>query len=142
MTRPLILALATSAALLGAGAAHAGGDVYWTIGIELPNVGTVISNAPQRVHMPQPVYVPAPVYVAPPQVVYRQVPQAYYGPATIAYVRPMPGLVRFQPHWIKHRHDRRDWREARRDDRRDDRHDNRRDDRRDHRDEYGDRFNR
>jgi hypothetical protein len=149
MTRPLILALATGAALLSAGAAHAGGDVFWSIGINLPNVETVLSNAPapfygpQRVYAPAPVYVPqrvyvpAPVYVQP-QVDYRPVPHAYYGPATIAYVRPMHGLVRPHPHWVKHRHERRDWREARREDRRDDRRDNRRD----HHDEYGDRFSR
>lgn len=157
MARPLVLALATSATLLCAGAAHAGGNVFWSIGLNLPNVVTVVSNqpepfyapepvyvpqrvyAPEPVYVPQRVYVPAPVYFEPPQVVYRPVPPAYYGPATIAYVRPMPGLVRPYPYWVKHHgHDRRDWRESRRDDRRDDR----RDERRDRHDEYGDRFNR
>jgi hypothetical protein len=156
MSRPLVLALAASATLLCAGAAHAGGDVSWSVGINLPNVATVISNGPAPyyepapVYLPQPVYVPAPVYYEPPQVVYRPVPRVYYrpappvyyGPATIAYVRPGPGMQGPYPaRWIKRGHgghggywqrgeDRRDWRE------------DRRDDRRQHHDEYGNRFSR
>ena len=42
MKRPVIFALAASAALLGAGAAHAG-NVHWSVGVNLPPVATVIS---------------------------------------------------------------------------------------------------
>ena len=98
MSRPLILALAATATLLCAGAAQAGG-VQWSIGINVPAVTTVISNAPvyyrappQVVYQqPAPVYYeePAPVYYEPPQVVYRPVPR-YYAPAPVVYVRPVP----------------------------------------------------
>jgi hypothetical protein len=82
MNKPLIAALATAATMLAAGAAHAGGNVNWSVGIELPNVATVISNFPvpplPRVvvqHQPAVVYAPAPVYYEPaPRVVYRPVP--------------------------------------------------------------------
>ncbi len=57
-----------------AGTAHAA-DVHWSIGINLPVVGTVISNAPVY-HAPRPVYGPPPVmvYEPAPRVVYRPVP--------------------------------------------------------------------
>ena len=45
MLKPLVLALATAAAAFGANAAHAGG-VSWSVAIDTPVVGTVISNAP------------------------------------------------------------------------------------------------
>ena len=82
MNKSLIAAVATAASLLSAGAAHAG-NVYWSIGISAPPVGTVISNAPYYgpapvVYAPPPVvYAPAPVY-APPPVVYRPVPRVVY----------------------------------------------------------------
>ncbi|MEO7708447.1 MAG: glutelin [Caldimonas sp.] len=65
MKRPVILALVASAALLGAGAAHAG-NVHWSVGVNLPPVATVISNGPV---WGAPAYYPAPVTYAP-QVVY------------------------------------------------------------------------
>lgn len=49
MLKPFVIAFATAAAL-GASAAHAGG-VSWSVAIDTPLVGTVISNA-------QPVYAP------------------------------------------------------------------------------------
>jgi len=67
MKRPVILALAASAALLGAGAAHAG-NVHWSVGVNLPPVATVISNGPV---WGAPAYYPAPVTYAP-QVVYEE----------------------------------------------------------------------
>jgi hypothetical protein len=136
MARPLILALAAAATMCSAGVAHAGGNVFWSIGINLPAVGTVISNAP--VYAPAPVYVPAPVYYEepapvyyePPQVVYRPVPRAYY-PAQIAYVHPAPLLYpRFHPQW-KHRDH--GWERGDRDNG---------NERRWHHDEYGNRFSR
>jgi hypothetical protein len=83
MIKSVVLALVTSTAALGATSAHAGG-VAWSIGINTPVVGTVISNQPTyydpgyRVYAPVPVYAPAPVYAA---------PVAYYPPAPVVYER-------------------------------------------------------
>jgi hypothetical protein len=154
MARTLILALASTAAVLTAGTAHAGG-VTWTIGINAPGVTTVVSSGPvyhrAPVYVPAPVvYAPAPTYLpppaafGPPQVSY-PVPHGVYGPvprhvvqAPVVVVRPVPVVYERVPQWAPpgHRHEgRRDWR---RDDRRhghDARSDwraDRRDDRRGH----------
>ena len=126
-----------------AGTAHAT-DVHWSVGINLPQVGTVISNAPVY-RAPVPVYVqPAPVYWEPapvyveqePVVVYRQAPPpVVYRPAPVYapgyYYDYGPNVVR--TNWVGPRHD--GWHDARwhhdRHDR-DSRHDDRRDDRWDH----------
>jgi hypothetical protein len=123
-----LIALGTVAA----GSAHAS-NVQWSVGINLPQVGTVISNAPVY----QPYYEPAPVYVRPaPVVVYQPAPPVIYRPAPVVVYRPAPvygpgyygpGVIRSG--WAvpsRHRHGHYD-----RDDRRDDRRDGRRD-------EYGD----
>jgi len=84
MIKSVVLALVTSTAALGATSAHAGG-VSWSVGINTPVVGTVISNGPAYygpgygVYAPVPVYAPAPVYVAPP-VAYYPAPVVYEGP--------------------------------------------------------------
>jgi hypothetical protein len=84
MIKSVVLALVTSTAALGATSAHAGG-VSWSVGINTPVVGTVISNRPASygpgygVYAPVPVYAPAPVYVAPP-VAYYPAPVVYEGP--------------------------------------------------------------
>lgn len=100
MSKSVIAAFAAAAALLGTGAAHAG-NVYWSIGISAPPIGTVISNAPAPVYDPAPVYVPAPVYgpapvvyqsvpvYAPPPVVYRHAPRVVYAPPVVVS-RPVP----------------------------------------------------
>ena len=75
MKRPVILALAASAALLGAGAAHAG-NVHWSVGVNLPPVATVISNGPV---WGAPAYYPAPVTYAPPVVYEAPVVYPSYG---------------------------------------------------------------
>ena len=85
--KKVVLAGLAAVAALFTGAAHAD-KVYWSLGINAPVVGTVISNAPpvymgqpQVVYMPQPQVIyqrPQPVYVAPPQVVY-QPPVVVYG---------------------------------------------------------------
>ena len=156
MTKTLIAAFATAATLLAAGTARAG-DVQWSIGINLPPIGTVISNAPvyapvpvyapARVSAPPPVfYAPPPVIYEPPPVVYRPAPRVVY-PAPVVVGRPVPIVYgpAYGSGWgdrdrdgIPNRYDRydnrRDW-----DRDRDgipnwqDRHDNRRDDRRDER---------
>ncbi|MEO7152371.1 MAG: hypothetical protein ABIX46_11775 [Burkholderiaceae bacterium] len=96
MKKPLVVALAAAATVLAAGAAHAGSNVYWSIGLNAPGVGTVISNAPGY-------YDPAPVYAYPPQVVYAPTPRVYYPPQVeyapsprvyyppqVVYERPAP----------------------------------------------------
>jgi hypothetical protein len=149
MARKLILALASTAALLCAGAAHAN-SVTWTIGINAPGIGTVISNAP--VYRPAPIYVPAPVvyeepapvvYQQPrvvyqePQVAYRPVPRIY-APVPIVVVRPEPVVYqRGTSQWVPPGQ-RRDWNGGRYEERRWHHMDR---DRRDHRDDYGNRFN-
>ncbi len=82
MKKPLIVAFAAASAMLAAGAAQAGSNVYWSIGLNAPGVGTVISNAPGY-------YAPAPVYAYPPQVVYEPAPRVYY-PPQVVYERPAP----------------------------------------------------
>lgn len=83
-----------------AGTAHAA-NVQWSIGINLPAVGTVISSepvyqAPPTYYVPAPVYAPAPVYVEPaPVVVYRPVPRVVYRPEPVYAPRYYgPGVVR------------------------------------------------
>jgi hypothetical protein len=90
MRKTLIASLAVAASLLAAGAAQAS-NVHWSIGINLPPVGTVVSNAP--VYAPAPVYVPAPVYAPP--VVYTPAP-VVYRPAPVVY-RPAPVVYRPVP---------------------------------------------
>ena len=144
MARKLILALASTAALLCAGAAHAHG-VTWSIGINAPGIGTVISNAP--VYVPAPVYYeePAPVVYEQPRVVYQQ-PQVVYQQPQVVF-RPVPRIYTPVPvvyergpaQWVPPGH-RREWdRDWNRDGRR--WHHEGRDDRRDQRDEHGNRYN-
>lgn len=123
-----LIALGTVAA----GSAHAS-NVQWSVAVNLPPVGTVISSAP--VYVPAPVYAPAPVYVRPaPVVVYRPAPPpVVYAPAPVVY-RPVPvyapgyGVVRGG--WaVPPRHHHHYGYEGWRDDRRDGDHDGRRGDR-------------
>ena len=94
------LALAICGAMV-AGGAQAGGNVYWSIGITAPPVGTVISNAPGYY------YAPAPLYAYPPQVVYAPPPRVYYHPPTVVYERA-PQVVYERPVRV-YRHHRRHW---------------------------------
>ena len=102
MKRPVILALAASATLLCAGAAHAG-NVQWSIGVNLPPVATVISNGPA---WGAPVYYPAPVTYAPP-VVYEApvIYPSYRVPRPVVYA---PRVIE-RPYY-GHRHE---WRDGR-----------------------------
>lgn len=92
MSKSLIAAVAAAASLFAAGAAQAG-NVYWSIGISAPPVGTVISNAPPvyapPVYAPPVVYAPPPVIYAPPPVVYAPAPVVYAPPV----YRPVPRVV-------------------------------------------------
>ena len=78
-----------------AGTAHAA-NVQWSIGINLPQVGTVISSEPVYYQAPQPYYAPEPVYVQPaPVVVYRAAPRVVYRPEPVYAPRYYgPGVVR------------------------------------------------
>lgn len=108
MRTSLVAPLATAAALLAAGAAHAGTQV--SIGIHVPLPGVVVSGggyypapAPVIYAPPPPVYVPAPrravreVYYAPPPP-----PQVVYVPAYGSRWDDRRG-----PGWERH-HDRHD----------------------------------
>jgi hypothetical protein len=117
MKKQIAIALATLACAAATSAAHAG-NVHWSVGINLPPIGTVVSNAPVYsapapvyyqpapvYYQPSPVYYqPAPVYVSPPQVVYRPVPAT-------GYYRAAPVVVYGGGRW----HGQRDWRDGRHD---------------------------
>lgn len=100
MKKILIATFAATAGWLAAGAAHAGTNVYWSIGISAPPIGTVISNAP--IHPAPVVVAPAPVVYAPPPVVYapapvvvRPAPRVVHAPPVV--VRPAPRVVHAPP---------------------------------------------
>jgi hypothetical protein len=115
LRRTLATLAVAGAALLGATAAQAG--THWSIGINVPLAGVVVSNGVRYVE-PAPVYYePAPVYYAPaPRYVEREV---YYAP-------PPPPRVVYETTYRERRWEGRDdrrWeheRHERRDDRRDD----------------------
>ena len=92
-----------AAALGGAAAAHARSDVYFSIGVQTPQV--YLEPAPVYVQ-PAPVYYqPAPVYYEP---VYYQ-PQTYFVPAPVYYAPPVFGVTYGGP-WGGHRHNHRYYR--------------------------------
>ena len=120
--KALMSAALALAATLGTSAAHAG-DVRWSVGINLPPMGTVISNQPVYSSYPQ-----YEVYYAPPPVIVHRPPVVVYQPAPVYYV----------PSRIVYDHPgRRDWRHGHREHQRWDRYEDRRDDRRDGRHEGG-----
>jgi hypothetical protein len=121
MLRRTVAILATVSALLGATAAQAG--TSWSIGINLPGAGVVVSDGPRHyVREVTPVYyTPAPVVRYAPRYVEREV--YYVPPPRVVYER------HHRHHHVHHRHDHR-WAD-RRHDRRDDRRDERRNDWRD-----------
>ena len=91
MNEVMSAVLVSSAALcagLCAGSAQAA-TVSWSVGINAPGIGTVISNLPAypvQVYVPAPVYAPVPVYVPVPvyQPVYRSAYDPVYRPAYAA----------------------------------------------------------
>lgn len=120
MLRSILAGLAATAALLGATAAHAG--THWSIGINVPLPGVVVSNGGRYIE-------PAPVYYAPPPVVY--VPAPRYVEREVYYAPPPPRVV-YETSYRDRRWSGRDgyW-EGRRD------HDHRWDRRDDDRGDYG-----
>jgi len=109
----IVMGLAAASLAMATGAAQAG-NVQWSIGVNLPPVGAVVSNAPAY-YEPAPVYYqPAPVYVAPPPpVVYVPQPRVIYRPAPV-YV-PAPVVYRTAPvvytngYYYGQRHHHGDW---------------------------------
>jgi hypothetical protein len=95
--KQIALVFAALASAMAGTSAQAGTHVSWSVGINVPPVATVVTNAP--VYAPAPVvYAPPPVYVEepvvyvppPPRVVYRPVPVVvqpsyYYSPAPVIY---------------------------------------------------------
>lgn len=127
-SRLAALAALTASLLCAAGAAHAGGGVYWAVNVDAPmqgmgRVGTTFSNTPRGL------YGPAPVVIAPP-VVYAPAPRVVYAPQPV-YVQPEPVYVegrRCPPKWGHHHREARwGWRDDRRDAYRDGYGDGRRD---------------
>jgi len=81
------------AALAATGAAQAGGNVFWSVGVAAPGVQLGVANAPQIYAQPAPVYYqPAPVYYQPAPI-YVQPAPVYYRPAPV-YVQPAPVYYR------------------------------------------------
>jgi hypothetical protein len=105
--KKLLMAVLSVVATLGAGAAHAD-KVYWSVGVNAPSVGTVISNAP-HLHLPAP---PAIYLPPPPRVVYEE-PERYYRapPPRVVYQPPVVYAERGYRHHHHHHHDhhRSDW---------------------------------
>ena len=89
-TRTLVLVSLALAGSLAAGAARAGSNVQWSIGINAPlapgvAIGTVFSNGPG--YYPQPVYAPPPIYLPARPVVYA--PHRFYAqPRPVYLTRP------------------------------------------------------
>ncbi|MDE2400084.1 MAG: hypothetical protein KGL90_00260 [Burkholderiales bacterium] len=92
-----------------AGAAHAG-NVYWSVGVNAPVVGAVVSNAPHYYDAgPSYYYAPPPVIVQQPVVVAR--PYPFYGVAPVMYA-PAPRWEPPRREWGErrhHHHDHDDW---------------------------------
>ena len=76
MARTLLSAVVLATGLIGATAAHA--DTHWSIGINVPVPGVVVSNDGYYVQDPRPVY-----YAPAPVVRYAPVPR--YAPAPIYF---------------------------------------------------------
>lgn len=116
MFRPLIAVIATGAALLCATAVHAGGT-HWSVGINVPVGGVVVSNGGYYVQEPAPVYYPVPARYAPRSyyeapATYYEVPRAVYVPPPVVYAEPEPvyavpyvGWRGGNEHHWEHRHD-------------------------------------
>ena len=115
MLRRTLATLVAGAALLGATAAHAG--THWSIGINLPAAGVVVSDGPRY-------YEPAPVYYTPPPVVYAPAPR--YVQREVYYAPPPPPRVIYETTYRERRWDDRRWERERHE--RHDRWDGRRDD--------------
>jgi hypothetical protein len=112
MYKSLATALLATTAALCVGAAQAG-QVAWSVAVNGPVVGAVVSNAP--VHHRAPVYAPAPVVYVPAPA-YRVAPPVAYYPRHGVYYRPVPvAYPRYYPGWRHHGHPHRNDRGGRHD---------------------------
>ena len=98
------------AALAGAGAAQAGSNVYWSVGVAGPGIQVGVVSAPPVVVQPAPVWVrPAPVMVQPAPVWVQPAP-VWVQPAPVVYRAPpvvVPAPVVYRPirrGWVRHHH--------------------------------------
>ena len=119
--KKLFNAMAACVALaLAAGGAHAA-NVHWSVGINLPPIGTVVSSepyygygpvyAPVQAYAPPVVYGPAPVYYPSPVSVYYGAPvRNYYGPPAVVIERPWGPP---QHHWDHRGHEGRGYHDGR-----------------------------
>lgn len=92
-----LAAVLVAAAALAVARPAAAQNVQWSIGINLPPVGAVITSPP--VYGPPPViYAPPPrvIYAPPPRVVYSPPPTIYYPPAPVVY-QPPPRVIHGYP---------------------------------------------
>lgn len=105
MIKSLVFAAVTTVGALGATSANAG--VSWSVDVNAPGVGAVVSGGP-RYDGPaygyergyERVYAPVPVYRVAPPVAYYPAP-VYYQPAPVVYPRYYP----VYPGWRHgHRH--------------------------------------
>lgn len=107
--RMAALATLGLAALAGAGAAQAGSNVYWSVGVAGPGIQVGVASAPPIVAaapvfvQPAPVWVrPAPVMVQPAPVWVQPAPVVVRGPRVVV---PAPVVYRPVPRgWVRHRH--------------------------------------
>lgn len=94
MSNPLRQLIAAAALGLSSMAAMAGGHVNWSVGVNLPHAGVVVTNGPTY-------YAPPPVYRAAPPVYYAPAPIVYHAPPVV--YRPAPvygwGHRAPPPHW-------------------------------------------
>lgn len=108
--KTLAVAAIGVAGLAATGAAQAG-NVFWSVGINLPAVTVVGGNAPVYYPAPAVVYAPPPVVYAPAPVVYAPPPQVVYRPAPVIY-QPAPVVVH-QPYRQHAKHPQ--WKQGHRD---------------------------
>jgi hypothetical protein len=84
--RRFIMAGAAAVLALGAGAASARDNIYWSVGVQAAP-GVVVSAGNARPYVPPPVYYQPPVYVQPPPVYYHPRP-VYYSPPPVIVAPP------------------------------------------------------
>ena len=102
LTRAGAAAALGVAALVASGAAQAGSNVYWSVGVAAPGVQVGVASAPQVVMAPPVVVQPAPVWVQPAPVWVQPAPVVYRAPRVVV---PAPVVYRPVPRgWVRHHH--------------------------------------
>jgi hypothetical protein len=81
-------------AFAAVGSAHAGSNVYWSVGVHAaPGVTVAAGN-----------YAPAPVYLAPAPVYYAPPPVVYVRPAPVVYAAPVYYGGYYRTGYVGHKH--------------------------------------